>query len=63
MRTNTHHQQNPGRVRRSIFRHRASKHDALLVNRLAVFNFRPPIILEFPGERRSIVSEARVSSW
>jgi len=27
------------------------QHDPLLINRLAVFNFRPPMMLEFPGER------------
>jgi hypothetical protein len=27
------------------------KHDPLLINTLAAFNFRPPIRLEFPGER------------
>jgi hypothetical protein len=27
------------------------RHDPLLINSLAAFNFRPPVILEFPGER------------
>jgi hypothetical protein len=27
------------------------RHDPLLINTLAAFNFRPPILLEFPGER------------
>ena len=27
------------------------KHDPLLINTLAAFNFRPPIRLEFPGQR------------
>ena len=29
----------------------AYRHDPLLINSLAAFNFRPPIRLEFPGER------------
>ena len=32
------------------------RHDPLLINSLAAFNFRPPIILEFPGERLTGVS-------
>ncbi len=60
MRTNT---KNSRRARPSIFRRSAHKHDALLINSLVVFNFRPPIILEFPGERRRNWSEARDSSW
>ena len=27
------------------------KHDPLLIHSLAEFNFRPPIILKFPGDR------------
>ena len=27
------------------------RHDPLLINTLAAFNFRPPIRLEYPGER------------
>jgi hypothetical protein len=27
------------------------RHDPLLINSLTAFNFRPPIMLEFPGER------------
>ena len=34
------------------------RHDPLLINSLAAFNFRPPIILEFPGEQL-----ARMSSF
>ena len=60
MRTNT---KNSRRARPSIFRRRTHKHDALLINSLTLFNFRPPIILEFPGERHSTWSEARSSSW
>jgi hypothetical protein len=62
MRTNLRNQ-TIARTRRSIFRPRANQHDALLVNRLAVFNFRPPIMLVFPSELRSSGSEARESSW
>jgi len=29
----------------------AYRHDLLLINSLAAFNFRPPIRLQFPGER------------
>ncbi|PYL42899.1 MAG: hypothetical protein DMF42_05685 [Verrucomicrobia bacterium] len=27
------------------------RHDPLLINSLAAFNFRPPLRLQFPGER------------
>ncbi len=33
-------------------------HDALLINSLATFNFRPPLILEFPGQRNRSYSLA-----
>jgi hypothetical protein len=33
---------------RSVVRESNYRHDALLINSLAAFNFRPP--LEFPGE-------------
>jgi len=36
------------RILRPIVRESAYKHNPLLINRLAAFNFRPP--LEFPGE-------------
>lgn len=39
------------RILRSVVRGYAYKHDPLLINSLAAFNFRPPIVLEFPGER------------
>ncbi len=39
------------RILRSVVRESAYKHNPLLINRLAAFNFRPPLILEFPGER------------
>ncbi len=62
MRTNPYHQKS-GRARQPIFRRRARKHDALLISSLALFNFRPPIILEFPGERRRTWAEVRVTAW
>jgi hypothetical protein len=39
------------RILRSVVRVTAHKHDPLLINSLTAFNFRPPIVLEFPGER------------
>ena len=36
------------RILRSVVRESNYRHDALLINSLAAFNFRPP--LEFPGE-------------
>jgi len=36
---------------RSVVRESVYKHDPLLIDSLAVFNFRPPIMLEFPGEQ------------
>ena len=62
MTMNTHNR-NSSRARLPIFRRSARKHDALLINSLTVFNFRPPIILEFPGQRRRTWSDARDSSW
>jgi hypothetical protein len=38
------------RILRSVVREPAYQHDPLLINRLAAFNFRPPLILEFPRE-------------
>jgi hypothetical protein len=35
----------------SVVKGSAYRHDPLLINRLAAFNFRPPMMLEFPGER------------
>ena len=62
MRTNTQNQKS-GRARQPIFRRNARKHDALLISSLTLFNFRPPIILEFPGARRRTWSDARVTAW
>jgi hypothetical protein len=39
------------RIFRPVVREAAYKHDPLLINSLAAFNFRPPIMPEFPGER------------
>jgi len=39
------------RILRPVVRESAYRHDPLLINSLAAFNFRPPILLEFPGER------------
>jgi hypothetical protein len=44
------------RILRSIVRESNYRHDPLLINSLAAFNFRPPIMLEFPGERITRVS-------
>jgi len=38
------------RILRPVVRKSAYRHDPLLINSLAAFNFRPPIRLEFPGE-------------
>ena len=42
-----------GQKLRHILRPREStyRHDPFLINSLAEFNFRPPIILKFPGDR------------
>jgi hypothetical protein len=39
------------RIFRSVVRESNYRHDPLLINSLTAFNFRPPFILEFPGER------------
>jgi len=39
------------RILRPVVWESAYRHDPLLINSLAAFNFRPPIILEFPGEQ------------
>ena len=39
------------RILRSVVSESNYRHDSLLINSLAAFNFRPPLILEFPGER------------
>jgi hypothetical protein len=42
-----------------VVRESTYKHDPLLINSLAAFNFRPPIRLGFPGE--SLVHTSRFS--
>jgi len=37
-------------ILRPVVRKSAYRHDPLLINSLAAFNFRPPMRLEFPGE-------------
>ena len=39
------------RILRPVVRESNYRHDPLLINSLAAFNFCPPIRLEFPGER------------
>jgi hypothetical protein len=39
------------RVLRPVVRESAYRHDPLLINSLAAFNFRPPLRLQFPGEK------------
>jgi hypothetical protein len=39
------------RTLRSVVRESNYRHDPLLINSLAAFNFRAPLMLEFPGER------------
>jgi hypothetical protein len=39
------------RILRPVVRESTYSHDPLLINSLAAFNFRPPLMLEFPGER------------
>jgi hypothetical protein len=39
------------RILRSVVRESNDRHDPLLINSLAAFNFRAPLIPEFPGER------------
>jgi hypothetical protein len=44
------------RILRSVVRESNYRHDPLLINSLAAFNFRPPVILEFSGERLASAS-------
>jgi hypothetical protein len=39
------------RILRPVVRGSGYQHNPLLINSLAAFNFRPPIMLEFPSER------------
>jgi hypothetical protein len=38
------------RIFRPLVTHSAYQHNWLLINSLDEFNFRPPLLLEFPGE-------------
>jgi hypothetical protein len=44
------------RILRPVVRGSTYRHDPLLINSMAAFNFRRPILLEFPGERLTRVS-------
>jgi hypothetical protein len=44
------------RILRSVVRESNYRHDPLLINSLAAFNFRPPLILEFPSEQLARMS-------
>ena len=48
------------RLRRSNY-----KHNPLLIHSLVRFNFRPPLLLVFPGENpdRNRLSRLQVSTW
>ncbi len=39
------------RILRPVVRESNYRHDPLLINSMATFNFRPPIRLQFPGQR------------
>jgi hypothetical protein len=39
------------RISRPVVRQSTYRHNPLLINSLAAFNFRPPIRLQFPGEK------------
>jgi hypothetical protein len=39
------------RILRPVVWESAYRHDPLLINSLTAFNFRPPLRLQFPGER------------
>src|SRR5262245_9959111 len=44
------------RISRRIVRKSTYRHDPLLINSLAAFNFRRPLLLEFPAERLTRIS-------
>jgi hypothetical protein len=44
-------------ILRPVVRESTYSHDPLLINSLAAFNFRPPLMFAFPGERLTRVSE------
>ena len=39
------------RILRPVVRESTYRHDPLLINSLAAFNVRPPMMLRFPGEK------------
>jgi len=47
------------RILRSVVRESAYQHNPLLIHSLAVFNFRPQIMAEFPGKQL----RRRGASW
>jgi hypothetical protein len=53
------------RILRQSDRHAAYKHDPLLIYNLVEFNFRPPLLLVFPGEQleKNRLSRGQVSTW
>jgi len=38
-------------ILRPVVRQSTYRHDPFLIHSLAEFNFRPPIVLKFPGDR------------
>jgi hypothetical protein len=52
-------------ILRLVSSHSADKHNPLLINSLAEFNFRPPLLLVFPGEQleKNRPSRAQISTW
>jgi len=46
------------RILRPVVRASAYRHDPLLINSLAAFNFRPPLRLQFPGQRLARATSA-----
>jgi len=44
---------------RQFVRPSANQHNPLLIYSLAEFNFRPPILLVFPGEKRRHAAAAK----
>jgi hypothetical protein len=50
---------------RPVRRRSAHEHNPLLINSLAEFNFRPPVLLVFPGEQPDNYRRSRpqISTW
>jgi hypothetical protein len=53
------------RILGPVRKHSAYKHDPLLINSLTRFNFRPPLLLVFPGEQleKNKLSRPQFSTW